>query len=234
MEMVRSLQPHILIDNRLEGSGESSGSILTEHPTPYAGDFACPEQMIPPEGMRNTAGDPIPWESCLTLNNNWGYAAGDRHYKSAQMVVRTLVECVSKGGNLLLNVGPNARGEIPEESAAVLRQVGAWMAKNGASIYGCGPAGLPKPEWGRLTRRGNTLYAHVLEEQAGAVCLPGLAGKVARMRRLEDGSEIPQKEHWNLREYPEYASFFLNPSTSDSYPLPDPMDTVVELTLREE
>ena len=234
MEMVRSLQPHILIDNRLEGSGESSGSILTEHPTPYAGDFACPEQMIPPEGMRNTAGDPIPWEACLTLNNNWGYAAGDRHYKSAQMVVRTLVECVSKGGNLLLNVGPNARGEIPEESAAVLRQVGAWMAKNGASIYGCGPAGLPKPEWGRLTRRGNTLYAHVLEEQAGAVCLPGLAGRVARLRRLEDGSEIPQKEHWNLREYPEYASFFLNPSTSDSYPLPDPMDTVVELTLREE
>ena len=56
----------------------------------------------------------------------------------------------------------------------------------------------------------------------------------ARMRRLEDGSEIPQKEHWNLREYPEYASFFLNPSTSDSYPLPDPVDTVVELTLREE
>ena len=70
-------------------------------PTPYSGDFASPEQMIPPAGIRDEAGNPIPWESCITLNNNWGYAAHDHHYKSAKMVIHMLVECVSKGGNLL-------------------------------------------------------------------------------------------------------------------------------------
>ena len=95
IEMVRSYQPDVIIDNRLEGSGEDSGSILTTDPTPYSGDFASPEQMIPPAGIRNSANDPIPWESCITLNNHWGYAAHDKHYKSAKMVVRMLVECVS-------------------------------------------------------------------------------------------------------------------------------------------
>ena len=73
MEMVRSLQPHIIIDNRLEGSGEDSGTILKTEPSAYAGDFACPEQMIPPAGIRNVSGDPVPWEACIKLNNHWGY-----------------------------------------------------------------------------------------------------------------------------------------------------------------
>lgn len=158
IEMVRSIQPDVIIDNRLEGSGEDAGSIRTLDPTPYSGDFASPEQMIPPAGIRDIGGNPIPWEACITLNNHWGYAAHDHHYKSAKMVVHMLVECVSKGGNLLLNVGPNARGEIPEESVAILKEVGAWMKKNKKSIYGCGYAELPKPEWGRYTRRGGTCF----------------------------------------------------------------------------
>ncbi len=231
VDMVRSLQPHIIIDNRLEGSGEKSGTILSDAPSPYAGDFACPEQMIPPEGIRNVSGDPVPWEACITLNNNWGYAAQDRHYKPADMVVRMLVECVSKNGNLLLNVGPDAKGRIPVESEEILLKVGAWMDRNGGSIYGCGAAGLPKPEWGRLTRKGRKLYAHVFEPQVGGVCLRDLGGKAEKARLLSDGSEVFTGEHWNAAEYREHLFFYLNRHTRDSYPLPDPMDTVVEITL---
>lgn len=234
MEMVRSIQPHLIIDNRLEGSAEDAGSIRTLNPTPYSGDFASPEQMIPPAGIRDEAGNPIPWEACITLNNHWGYAAHDHHYKTSKMVVHMLVECVSKGGNLLLNVGPNAKGEIPEESVSILEEVGAWMKKNGRSIYGCGYAGLPKPEWGRFTRNGNKLYAHVMEEQTGAICLPDMAGKIDKMRLVSDNSEVKESFFWNLKEYSEHAFFFFNTSASDCYPLPDETDTVVEIFLKEE
>lgn len=233
MEMVRSIQPWIITDNRLEGSAEDAGSIRTTDPTTYSGDFASPEQMIPPAGIRNCAGEPIPWEACITLNNHWGYAAHDHHYKSAKMVIRMLVECVSKGGNLLLNVGPDARGEIPAPSVSILEEVGDWMEKNAASIYGCGYANLPKPEWGRFTRRGNLLYAHVFEEQAGAICLPQMAGKIKKMRLVSDGSEIKESFFWNLKEYKENAFFFFDPHASDCYPLPDNRDTVVEIELNE-
>ena len=234
IEMVRSIQPHIIIDNRLEGSSEDAGSIRTANPTAYSGDFASPEQMIPPAGIRDELGNPIPWESCVTLNNHWGYAAHDHHYKSARMVIHMLVECVSKGGNLLLNVGPNAKGEIPEESVEILTQVGRWMRENGRSIYGCGYADLPKPEWGRFTRRGNVLYAHVMEEQAGAICLPYMAGQIEKMRLVKDNSEVKETFFWNLKEYSEHAFFFFSPSASDCYPLPDENDTVVEIFLKDQ
>jgi alpha-L-fucosidase len=232
IDMVRSLQPHVITDNRLEGSGEESGTILTANPSDFAGDFACPEQMIPPKGILNELGDPVPWEACITLNNHWGYCAWDSHWKSPEMVVRMLTECVSKNGNLLLNVGPDAKGRIPRESAEILEQVGRWMDENGESIYCCGAADMEKPEWGRFTRKGNKLYAHVLEAQAGGICLPNMAGKIEKIRLLSDRSEIKQANYWNLAEYPEHAFFFLNPMSSDSYPLRDPIDTVVEITLK--
>ena len=231
--MARELQPHIIIDNRLEGSGESSGTILTADPTAYAGDFAAPEQMIPPAGVVNVLGDPVPWEACVTLNNNWGYHAGDRHYKQAGMVVRMLVECVSKNGNLLLNVGPDALGRIPDESVKVLEQVGRWMDVNAESIYGCGQADYPKPEWGRYTQKGNKLYIHVLEEQAGAICLADMAGKINSLRLLNGRSQVRLTSHWNVKEYPHHAYFFLNEQSCDNYPLPDEKDTVLEATLGE-
>lgn len=232
MQMVRSIQPHLLVDNRLEGSGEGSGSILTANPTIYAGDFASPEQMIPPAGIVNTLGEPVPWEACITLNNHWGYAHEDFHYKSPEMVVRMLVECVSKNGNLLLNVGPDATGKIPEKSVEILEQVGKWMRKNGRSIYGCGMAEFPKPEWGRYTQNGKRLYAHIFAPQAGAVCLNGLSGKVKKIRMLADGAERKISQYWNLAEYMGNAFFFLNEASADSYPLPDEMDTVAEITLQ--
>ncbi|MDR2419044.1 MAG: alpha-L-fucosidase [Treponema sp.] len=231
MQMVRTLQSNLIVDNRLEGSGENSGTILSANPSIFAGDFSCPEQMIPPEGIRNELGDPVPWEACITLNNHWGYCSTDQHWKPADMVIRMLVECVSKNGNLLLNAGPDAKGRIPRASAEILEAVGRWLDDNGESIYGCGAAGIDKPEWGRFTCKGDKLYAHIYEPQTGGLCLPNLARKIKKLRLLADGSEIQVVKHWNLVEYPQHTFFFLNPWSSDNYPLPDPKDTVVEVEL---
>ena len=229
IQMVRELQPWIIVDNRLEAGGESYGSIITDSPTFYSGDFASPEQMIPPKGMTDVHGEPIPWESCMTLNDHWGYCAGDRHYKNARMVIRNLVECVSKNGNLLLNVGPDAKGEIPEESAAILREVGRWMRKNGESVYGCGAANLSKPDWGRFTRKGNKLYAHVMEENVCAYLLDLLPDQVEKVRLLANGAEMALTQPWNTVSIKDKSFFTF---WGQSFPLPDENDTVVELTLK--
>jgi len=234
MEMIRSIQPHIIVDNRLEASGEGGGSIFTKNPSFYSGDFASPEQIIPPKGVTDEEGTSIPWEACITLNNNWGYGAADYRYKSARTVIRKLVECVSKNGNLLLNVGPDARGAIPAESLQILEEVGQWMDRNSESIYGCGQADLPKPEWGRYTQKGNKLYAHLFEESIGPVNLLGLAGRIKKARLVADRSELLLSRPWNTKLYPNDAFFnFARPEVL-TYALPDDRDTVVELTLLEE
>ena len=224
--MARSLQPHILIDNRLGGSGESNRNFGTKTPPVYAGDFACPEQMLPPVGFTDEDGQPVPWEACLTLNKNWGYAAADKDFKSAQQVVRALVECVSKNGNMLLNVGPNARGEIPAECVEILAELGEWMRRNSPSIRACGQSEFPKPDWGRYTQRGKSLYAHIYERGIGPLNLRGLAGRIKSARWLADGSEIKLERPWMTTEYPNDA-FIDFPSTR----LPDALDSVVALEL---
>ncbi len=226
VEMVRSLQPDILIDNRLGGSGERNRFFATADPPVYAGDFACPEQIIPPEGLADENGRSVPWEACITLNRNWGYAAADKDFKSARQVVRALVECVSKNGNMLLNVGPDARGLIPPECVEILGELGGWMGRNSASIYGCGQSEFPKPEWGRYTQNGKLLYAHIYERGIGPVNLRGLAGKIKNARLLSDGSEIKLERPWMAHEYAGDA-FMDFPSSR----LPDEWDTVVELEL---
>lgn len=220
IEMVHSLQPDIIVNSRL------GGNIRSREPEIYAGDFATPEQILPPEGIVDEAGNPVPWEACVTLNNHWGYCATDRDYKSPKQVVRALVECVSKGGNLLLNVGPNARGELPPESVQILTEVGKWMRQNGESIYGCGKADLAKPEWGRYTQKGKYLYAHIYERGIGPINFRGLRGKIKRARLLADGSELKVGVPWNATEWREDA--YINfPSAQ----LPDEWDTVVKLEL---
>ena len=129
INMVRSLQPQVIIDNRLEASGEGRGSLYECDPTPYHGDFVSPEQIIPPEGICDKEGNPMVWEACFTMNNNWGYCANDHYYKPASMLIKKLVECVSKGGNLILNVGPDAKGNIPDASQKILSEIGTWMKK---------------------------------------------------------------------------------------------------------
>ena len=226
VKMARSLQPGILIDNRLAGSGESNQVFAAKDPPIYSGDFACPEQIIPPEGLMDEHGRSVPWEACMTLNRNWGYAASDKDFKIPQQVVRALVECVSKNGNMLLNVGPDARGEIPAECVEILGGVGVWINKNSASIYGCGQSEFSKPDWGRYTQKGKLLYAHIYERGIGPVNLRGLAGKIKKARLLLDGSEIKLEQPWMVHEYVEDA-FIDFPSSR----LPDEWGTVVELEL---
>ena len=130
-----------------------------------------------------------------------------------------------------MNVGSDATGNIPNASVKILEEVGAWMKNNSRSIYGCGHADIPKPEWGRYTRKGNVIYAHIMDAQAGAILLTGITGKIKKMRLLSDNSEIRLAEHWNLKEYPEDKFIFIHDETCDSYPLPEEKDTVVEITL---
>jgi alpha-L-fucosidase len=226
VRMARSLQPHLIIDNRLGASGEQQNVPTTEGVPIYAGDFACPEQIIPPEGLTGADGRPVPWEACITLNNHWGYCAADHDYKSARQIIRALVECVSKNGNLLVNVGPNALGEIPAESIQILAGVGKWMDKNGAGIYGCHRAEPPKPEWGRYTQNGNLLYAHIYDRGIGPINFRGLDGKIKKARLLQDGSELILEKPWNTKDF--QGDIFINFPSSR---LPDETDTVVELEL---
>lgn len=222
VDMIRKYQPDIIIDNRLD----DKKSIKKANLSPYTGDFDSPEQIIPPRGVLNENRNPVPWEACITLNNNWGYASMDKDYKSSKQVVRSLVECVSKNGNMILNVGPNAKGEIPKESVAILEEVGEWLDDNGDSIYGCKGSYLPKPEWGRYTQNGNLLYAHIYDRGIGHTNLNNLRGKIKKARLLKDCSEIKVEFPWMAEEF-EADAFILLPSAI----LPDEKDTVVELEL---
>ena len=229
MEMVRSLQPNVIIDNRLEVSGEGFGSLHDCRPTPYHGDFVTPEKFIPPQGILDVEGNPMLWEVCATMNNNWGFNGTDPFYKPASMLIKKLVECVSKGGNMILNVGPDAQGNIPPQSQAILRDIGRWMHDNAESIYGCGRSELPRPEFGRITQKDKTLYFHMYENTMGPAPLLGLrAEDVAGIRLLSTGHEIPVSTSWVHSDYPDIVFADLGPDPV----LPDPVDTVLKVMLK--
>lgn len=231
IEMVRKLQPDIIMNGRLEANGENYGSVMTDEPNIFSGDFACPEMIIPPNGLQTPGGCEIPWEACFTLNNNWGYAPKDKHHKNASQIIKKLVECTSKNGNMLINVSPTAKGDIPDWQVKILEEVGKWMEKNSESIYGCKRADYEKPEWGRYTQNGKKLYAHILEDGIGPIALPGVKGKLAKARRLSDGFEMRITVPWVAKEFPDCE--FINYGMPDCFtfpPEPTP-DTVIELDL---
>lgn len=230
VEMVRSFQPDVIMDNRLETSGEGFGSLVTANPNPWSGDFVSPEQIIPSEGIKNELGEAIPWELCTTMNNNWGYNPTDKNYKAASLLIRKLVECVSKGGNMILNVGPDAKGRFNKESIQILDEIAVWMRKNSESVYGCGYAGIPKPEWGWYTRKENIIYAHILEQPIGPIAFTGIRPEdVLYMQRLEDGAEVLKGESWITKAYEGTLFGTLGSIPHFSYPLPDQADTVVKI-----
>lgn len=229
VRMIRSYQPDVIIDNRLEVSGEGFGSLLTAEPSEYSGDFVSPEQIIPPHGIKDYAGNDAVWEACITMNDNWGYNSKDKNFKPASMLIKKLVECVSKNGNLLLNVGPDARGNIPEESLKILSEIGVWMKANSASVYGCGGMDVPKPENGRITRCGNKIYYHIMENSIGPSPLYGIPRKeIKPVRLLSDGAEMKIEDAWTVNNYPDTAFV---PVSNTAY-LPDAVDTVLEITLK--
>lgn len=224
VKMVRQAQPHIILNNRLDGDGVTEGV--------GSGDFVTPEQGIPAVPPRDGKGKLLPWETCLTLNNSWGYNRRDTHWKSPRQVISALVNVVSKGGNLLLNVGPDGRGRIPEASLATLRDVGRWLSLNGESIYRAGPAALDKPDWGRLTQRGSKLYAHILEQPIGHIVLPGMRGRVMAARLLADGSEAYIGTEKFGQDSGDELWLNVAKPVHHTYTLPDPLDTVIELELK--
>ncbi len=152
---------------------------------PWPGDFSTPEQHVPPTGLE------YDWEVCMTMNTSWGYKHYDQNWKSAENLIRMLVDIASKGGNLLLNVGPTAEGEIPGPSIERLEAMGKWMEKNGESIYGTAASPFFKLPWGRCTRLdqegGTLLYLHVFDwPEDRELKVPGLEARVRKIYLLSD------------------------------------------------
>ncbi len=227
--MLNKNQPGIILDNRLEVNQgiTPKGRELS----PY-GDIETPEQAIPDKGIVHVSGKPLTWETCLTLNNNWGYTENDNNWKSPTLIIQSLVNCVSKDGNLLLNVGPDATGRIPAKSVEILGEVGKWMSLNSESIYGCGSSTIEKPEWGRITQKGNIIYAHWMYPIIGHINVPGLADKVKSVTLLSTGAELSTSSSWWGNSGS--GNFFINVNspTHATFELPDKSDTVIKIELK--
>lgn len=179
LALIRSLQPKIILDDRLDW--------------PEGWDIKTPEQYQPRSWVK-VDGKPVVWEACQTLSGSWGYHRDESTFRSVENLVQTLIDCVSKGGNLLLNVGPTGRGEIDERALASLRGIGEWMRRHNRSIYGCtqAPAEFKTPEGCRLTYHPGKkrLYVHAFTWPYKFLHLEGFAGKVKYAQLLHDGSEV--------------------------------------------
>jgi len=181
-KMVFELQPDIIVNNR----------------NGLPGDFATPEQHI------EAAKGGRAWETCMTMNESWGYQKADTDWKSPETIVTNLATCAHGGGNYLLNIGPKPDGSVPEESVRILTEVGQWMDKNGPTIYETEPCNADWHIYGGYTRHGNTLYMHIThwpgETPAGnwleffrpqsVVSIGGLRAKVKSARLFASGKPV--------------------------------------------
>ncbi len=167
--MIRSLQPEILINDRLPG----------------AGDYNTPEQFVPPQVPSRA------WEACMTINESWGYNPDDKQFKSGRQLIHTLCEIAARGGNLLLNVGPMADGKLPPELLERLAVIEGWMARNAESIIGTTPGLEPWQFYGPSTRRGDRIYLHLLMRPYDTVSVRGLPiRRVRSVRALGADREL--------------------------------------------
>jgi alpha-L-fucosidase len=179
-EMIRRLAPDIVLNDRMD--------------LPEGWDVVTPEQYQPRQWVR-VDGVPVVWEACQTFSGSWGYHRDEASWKSVGQLVRMLIDTVSKGGNLLLNVGPTARGEFDSRALGRLAGIGEWMKRHSRSIYGCtqAPEDLRPPSDCRLTYnpQANRLYAHVFAWPSGELHLDGMGGMVEYAQFLNDASEVP-------------------------------------------
>jgi alpha-L-fucosidase len=175
--MVRELQPGILVNNRSE----------------MPGDFHTPEQ-VQPRGWVQVDGKPVVWEACQTLNGSWGYDRDNLDWKPPSLLLHMLIDAVSKGGNMLLNVGPTGRGEFDPRALATLQALGDWMRLHGRAIYGATQSAFTPPPDCRFTQRGDRLYLHLFAWPFKHIFLDGLAGRVTYAQLLNDASEVKMSE----------------------------------------
>jgi alpha-L-fucosidase len=186
---VRSLQPDIIINNRV-GAGRSGMQGLTAEGA-FAADFGTPEQQVPATGLPG-----VDWESCITMNDHWGYNRYDTSWKPAGALIRMLADIASKGGNFLLNVGPTAEGLFPRESVDRLREIGRWMDVNGEAIHGTQASPFRSLPWGRCTQKsfegGTRLYLHVFDWPADRnLVVPNLLNEPVRAYLHADPAKAP-------------------------------------------
>ncbi len=221
LKLVRSLQPNIVLNDRLD---------LEE-----GWDVKTPEQYQPARWLE-VDGRPVVWEACQTFSGSWGYHRDEASWKSVDQLVRMLIDTVSKGGNLLLNVGPTGRGEFDSRTLDSLDGMGEWMKHHGRSIYGCtqAPEEFNAPEDCRLTYNPETnrLYVHVLAWPFKHLHLGGLAGKVEYAQLLNDASELtvyaPPHVETNMTNSAEPGTLTLNLPVRK----PDVTVPVIELFLK--
>jgi len=173
MNLIRSIQPHVLVNDRME----------------IGGDIITPEQYQPRYGFEFNDG-PQAWEACQTMNGSWGYDRDNLDWKPAEMLIKILIDSVSKNGNLLLNVGPNARGELPGRTIDRLREIGCWMRLHSRAIYNCGGSAYTPPPDCRYTQNGRRIFLHIFSWPMRHLHLDGLAGQVEYAQFLHDGSEV--------------------------------------------
>lgn len=179
VKMVRELQPGIILDDRLD--------------LDYGWDIKTPEQFQPREWV-TYEGKPVVWEACQTLSGSWGYHRDEESWKSVEMLIQMLIDTVSKGGNLLLNVGPTGRGEFDSRALDRLSGIGEWMKRHSRAIYGCtqAPDEFATPRDCRLTYNPEKkrLYVHIFAWPFTELHLDGYAGKIEYAQLLNDASEV--------------------------------------------
>ncbi|HEX8551947.1 MAG TPA: alpha-L-fucosidase [Abditibacteriaceae bacterium] len=182
VKMCRELQPQILINDRLDLEDVENGW-----------DYTTPEQFVPREGVTKN-GQSVVWESCQTFSGSWGYFRDEESWKSPQQLISILIDGVSKGGNLLMNVGPTGRGDFDARANDALEVYARWMKRHQKAVYGCGPApeGFVAPSGCVFTynETTNRLYLHVLAWPFEQLHLENMAGHIEYAQLLHDASEV--------------------------------------------
>jgi alpha-L-fucosidase len=179
LALTRELQPEIIVNNRLD--------LLDEEE--YLPDITTPEQYTPRVAPK-IKGQSVTWEACHTFSGSWGYYRDEETWKDPEQLIKLLVDTVSLGGNLLMNVGPTARGTFDQRANDALAVYGEWLRLNGRSVYGAGPSTLPVPRDCRLTQNGNRLYLHIYSWPFRHIHFDGLADKIRYAQFLHDASEV--------------------------------------------
>jgi alpha-L-fucosidase len=181
--LIHTLNPKILVGNN-------------HHLAPFAGeDFQMFEKDLPGENKGGFSATSkvgaLPLETCETMNSNWGFNIKDTNYKSVNRIIHYIVNAAGRNANFLLNVGPMPNGKIQPEFTDTLAAVGRWMAKNGNSIYGTRGNIIAPQKWGVITKKGNTLYAHVLNKtDQGEILLPGINEKISGVKLFNGTSKL--------------------------------------------